>query len=270
MKDLFRRILGASIYILLLLGGLYFRQPIWLFVCALLLIVAQYEWTRLQDRLSTRQTILFSGIILFLFLQFGLFFAGKAYGSAWNNFSILAGIGFYLFCGLVFRKALFHRKYVAGSFLYILIPFMFLYILGLAIPPTYLLLLFSIIWISDTFAYLGGRLMGKNKLMPSVSPGKTWEGAITGILAGGVSATLTAKYIFHFEQYSIWFSIGILVSIFGILGDLFESKIKRKHHIKDSGTLLPGHGGVLDRMDSLLFAIPLYYIFITILNIHIR
>src|SRR5690625_5960224 len=107
----------------------------------------------------------------------------------------------------------------------------------MAIPPTYLLLLFSIIWVSDTFAYLGGKLMGQRKLAPSISPGKTWEGAITGTLVAGLSAILTARYLLKLEEFSIWFSIGILVSIFGILGDLFESKIKRKHGIKNSGSL---------------------------------
>src|SRR5680860_179032 len=108
MKDLLRRILGASIYILALLGGLYFRQPIWLLVCTLLLIVAVYEWSRLQETPNNNRAILFSGLVLFLFLQFGLFMADLAYGAAWNNLAILLGIAFYLFCALVFRKDIFH------------------------------------------------------------------------------------------------------------------------------------------------------------------
>jgi len=270
MEDLIKRLTGASIYIVALLGGLYFRQPVWLFVCAFLLIVAIFEWSRLGISSNPNQNILTSAIVLFLFLQFGLFFSSKAYGPAWNNFSILSGIAYYLFCALVFREPLFSNKYIPGTFIYILIPFIFLYLLGMAIPPTYLLLLFSIIWVSDTFAYLGGKLFGRRKLAPSISPGKTWEGAISGTLFAGISAILTAKYLLKLEEYSIWFSIGILVAIFGILGDLFESKIKRRHGIKNSGTLLPGHGGILDRMDSLLFAVPIYYICVIILNIHIR
>lgn len=282
MKDLTKRFTGALIYIVALLGGLYFRQPVWLFVCTLFLIVAMYEWSRIQETFdlsnpavknaAAKKNMYFltSGIVLFVYLQFGLFFSSLAYGPGWNNFSILAGIGYYLFCGIAFREPVFSNKYIPGSFLYILIPFMFLYLLGMAIPPTYLLLLFSIIWVSDTFAYIGGRLFGRRKLLPAVSPKKTWEGAIIGVLFAGVSGMITAKFIFKFELYSIWFSIGVLVAIFGILGDLFESKIKRKHGIKDSGKLLPGHGGILDRMDSLLFALPIYYICVTILNIQAR
>ncbi len=270
MKDLLRRILGASMYIIALLGGLYFRQPYWLLVCTLLLIVAVYEWSRLQDNIRINKVILFSGLVLFLFLQFSLFLAEWAYGAAWNNLAILLGIAFYFFCALTFRKDVFSKKFIPGVFLYILVPFLFLYILGLAMPPTFLLMLFCIIWTSDTFAYIGGKLFGRNKLIPSISPGKTWEGAISGILAAGIAAFVVARYLLDLEKFSIWFSIGILVAIFGILGDLFESKIKRKHNIKDSGTLLPGHGGILDRMDSLLFAIPIYYIFVTILNSHVQ
>ncbi len=270
MKDLLRRILGASIYITALLSGLYFRQPVWLLICTLLLVIALYEWSRLQKKPNFNKTVLFTGLAIFIFLQFSLFLADLAYGPAWNNITILMGIAFYLFCALVFRKDCFYRKFIPGIFFYILVPFVFLYILGLAIPPHYLLMLFCIIWISDTFAYLGGKLFGRTKLIPAISPGKTWEGAISGILAAGIASLITARYILLLEQSSIWFSIGILVAIFGILGDLFESKIKRRHNIKDSGTLLPGHGGILDRMDSLLFAIPIYYIFVTILNIHIQ
>src|SRR5690606_20711041 len=112
MKDLLRRILGASIYIIALLGGLYFRQPIWLLVCTLLLVIALYEWSRLQKKPNFNQTVLFTGLALFIFLQFSLFLADLAYGPAWNNISILMGIGFYLFCALVFRKDCFYRKFI--------------------------------------------------------------------------------------------------------------------------------------------------------------
>ncbi len=270
MKDLFPRILGALIYIIALLGGLYFRQPYWWFICTILLMVTMYEWMRLDTpHHSNKNTRLYlpSALVLFIFIQFSFFMADRAYGPVWNNIVILLGIAYYFFCALVFRKEFFHRKSIPGLFLYILIPFIFLYILGLAIPPTFLLLLFCIIWINDTFAYLGGSMYGRTKLAPSISPGKTWEGTISGIIAAGLAAYVAARHLLDMEQYAIWFSIGMIVAIFGNLGDLFESKIKRKHRIKDSGNFLPGHGGALDRMDSLLFAIPVYYIFVTILNI---
>lgn len=267
MNDLLRRILGALIYIIALLGGLYFRQPFWLFICTFFLIIAMYEWSRLEQIPDKNKIFLMTGLVLLLYLQFALFLADLAQGPAWNNLAVLLGIAYYSFCALVFFNDLFERKYIPGMFLYIMVPFVFLYILGLAIPPIYLLMLFCIIWVNDTFAYLGGRLLGRHKLAPAISPGKTWEGTISGILTGGISAYIAARYLLDMDQYAIWFSIGVLVSIFGNLGDLFESRVKRRHNIKDSGTFLPGHGGLLDRMDSMLFAMPIYYIFVTILNV---
>ena len=117
MKDLLRRILGASIYILALLGGLYFRQPVWLMICTLLLIIAVYEWSRLQEFINRNKTIFISGVVLFIFLQFGLLLADLAYGATWNNLAILLGTAYYLFCALIFRKDIFHRKFIPGVFL---------------------------------------------------------------------------------------------------------------------------------------------------------
>jgi phosphatidate cytidylyltransferase len=103
-----------------------------------------------------------------------------------------------------------------------------------------------LIWASDTGAYITGKNFGKNKLFERISPGKTWEG-----WAGG---TLLA-IINELELYQ-WLGVSVLVAVFGVLGDLTESLLKRSLGVKDSGTLLPGHGGILDRFDSLLMAIP--------------
>jgi len=112
-----------------------------------------------------------------------------------------------------------------------------------------------LIWTSDIGAYFVGKNIGKNKLMPSVSPGKTWEGFIgAGVLSLLVSFVLF-KTMGHFSLYQ-WATIAILVWIFGSLGDLVESQMKRKLKIKDSGTILPGHGGFLDRFDGFYFCIP--------------
>ena len=115
-------------------------------------------------------------------------------------------------------------------------------------------MLFVLIWSSDTFAYLTGKFFGKHKMAPKISPKKTWEG-----FAGGVVLTLLLG--FFVEQYfpelkGNWMIVGLLVSIFAPLGDLVESLLKRSFGVKDSGKVFPGHGGVLDRFDSVLFAIP--------------
>jgi phosphatidate cytidylyltransferase len=126
--------------------------------------------------------------------------------------------------------------------------------------PYYALYLFMMIWLADSAAYFSGRLWGKNKLAPHVSPGKSWEG-VFGALAAVVIYTVIAGYFLGALRMGIGNSlIFIVISLFAVLasvlGDLAESMFKRQAHLKDSGTLFPGHGGVLDRFDSLTAAAP--------------
>jgi len=120
-------------------------------------------------------------------------------------------------------------------------------------------MLFVLIWSSDTFAYITGRLFGKHKMAPKISPKKTWEG-----FAGGVVLTLILGFIV--ERYfpdlrGNWMIVGLLVSIFAPLGDLVESQLKRSFAVKDSGNIIPGHGGVLDRLDSFILCAPVIYLY---------
>ena len=120
-------------------------------------------------------------------------------------------------------------------------------------------MLFVLIWSSDTFAYLTGKFFGKHKMAPRISPKKTWEG-----FAGGVVLTLILG--FFVEQYfpelrGNWMIVGFLVSVFAPLGDLVESQLKRSFAVKDSGNIIPGHGGVLDRLDSFLICVPVVYLY---------
>lgn len=120
-------------------------------------------------------------------------------------------------------------------------------------------MLFVLIWSSDTFAYLTGKFFGKHKMAPKISPKKTWEG-----FAGGVVLTLLLG--FFVEQYfpelrGNWMIVGLLVSIFAPLGDLVESQLKRSFAVKDSGNIIPGHGGVLDRLDSFIICAPVVYLY---------
>ncbi len=119
--------------------------------------------------------------------------------------------------------------------------------------------LFILIWSSDTFAYLSGRLFGKHKMAPKISPKKTWEG-----FAGGVILTLILSYFvekFHPDLRGNWMIVGFLISVFAPLGDLVESQLKRNFGVKDSGKIIPGHGGVLDRLDSFMICAPVVYLY---------
>ncbi|KXK56872.1 MAG: phosphatidate cytidylyltransferase [Chlorobi bacterium OLB7] len=118
------------------------------------------------------------------------------------------------------------------------------------------------IWTCDSFAYYGGRLFGKHKLFERVSPKKTWEGAISGAF-GAVGAMLAMRALaLPFLTVTDAIVMGLICGIFGQLGDLAESHLKRDAGVKDSSQLIPGHGGILDRFDSLLFVSPMIYLYL--------
>lgn len=146
---------------------------------------------------------------------------------------------------------------------YIALPLSFLIPLrGLVNGEWWIMFLFIVIWSNDTFAYFAGRSLGKHKLCPRISPKKTVEGAVAGISGGAILALIFNHYAGLGAGAAQVLVITILIGIIGIIGDLAESLLKRSAGIKDSGTLIPGHGGVLDRIDSLLFPIPVLYYFL--------
>lgn len=125
---------------------------------------------------------------------------------------------------------------------------------------------FFILWSNDTFAYLVGITMGKHKLSEKISPKKTWEGLIGGILFGLLAAFIISIF---FKELTLWqWLLGALViNISGIFGDLSESLLKRHFQVKDSGNIFPGHGGILDRFDSVIFSAPVLFCYILLLNL---
>ncbi|SEW13924.1 phosphatidate cytidylyltransferase [Prevotella aff. ruminicola Tc2-24] len=170
--------------------------------------------------------------------------------------------------------------YTMMSQLYIALPFSLLNVLafravGDGICYTYLIPLsvFVFLWINDTGAYLCGSLLGKHKLFPRISPGKSWEGSV----GGGILVMVIAVLVWYLtEQYGVndlqlsaveWAGLGLTVVVFGTWGDLVESLFKRTLGIKDSGHILPGHGGMLDRFDSSLLAIPAAVVYLYTLTI---
>lgn len=128
--------------------------------------------------------------------------------------------------------------------------------------PHLILGIILLIWASDTFAYLVGSLMGKHKLYEKISPGKTWEGSIGGGLLTLASTLLISKWYPELDQMQ-WLAVAAIIVVFGTCGDLIESLLKRQAGIKDSGTIMPGHGGILDRFDSLLFVSPFLYAYLS-------
>jgi phosphatidate cytidylyltransferase len=127
--------------------------------------------------------------------------------------------------------------------------------------PATLLLLGTIV-VSDSMQYYTGRLLGRHPLAPAISPKKTIEGAVGGVIFGTAFMTLVGARVLPFSGYDQLITLGLLVVVFGICGDLFESRLKRNAGVKDSSSLIPGHGGVLDRIDALLFAVAPFYLYV--------
>ncbi|MGM0635903.1 MAG: phosphatidate cytidylyltransferase [Bacteroidota bacterium] len=159
------------------------------------------------------------------------------------------------------KRLLMTNIYIAPSFLLMsLLPS-----IGEVYQPELLIGFFALVWINDSFAYLVGKSIGKHKLFERISPKKTIEGFL-----GGMFFTIVAGLIIYYQTQTLevyhWLGIAVLVSIFGSLGDLVQSKFKRRANVKDSGRIIPGHGGIFDRMDSTVFSITFVYTFLLILN----
>ena len=149
--------------------------------------------------------------------------------------------------------------YITGSSIFI--P----KLLGLNAPgePYYLLFFYLAIWVNNSFAYLVGSRIGKTKLLPAISPKKSWEG-----YAGGAVATIILLYFVenNFSLYGdYWWGVALIIPALATLGDFVQSYFKRRANVKDSGTLLPGHGGFYDRMDSVIFTAPFYFLLLKLI-----
>ena len=155
----------------------------------------------------------------------------------------------------------YHKTY-SHLFLYITLPFILLLSIPNFITPAkyeIVLAIFIMIWSNDTFAYLVGKSIGKHKLLERVSPKKTIEGFIGGMVFTIIASIIISQF-YTFFNVTLWIITAIIISLFGTLGDLVESKFKREAGVKDSGNIMPGHGGILDRLDSVIFVVPFLYI----------
>ncbi len=148
------------------------------------------------------------------------------------------------------------------GYVYIGLPYMMLVLMAFwqgTYQPLLVIGLLLLVWLNDTGAYFTGIFLGKHRLAPNISPKKTWEGLVGGVVATLIVSQILAYYVRDYSRQE-WLIMGILCS-FGILGDLIESLFKRQANVKDSGTLMPGHGGILDRFDAFAFVIPAVFVY---------
>jgi len=254
---------GIALPILIYIIGF---GPRWLFLLLLLFAscISLHEFFSLTSPKLPRVPRAIAFLLCFFFLAV-LSRGSILQGFAVLCFSVMICLSFYLFSDPELRKkAIEDTATVALGFLYIGLPISLL--ARIYRDPggnMWIFFLLTVIFLGDTAAFYCGRLLGKHKLYVSVSPGKTWEGAVGGFLTSvGVGVLFAQIFDLHNSPVTVGAISGAL-SIAGQIGDLAESMIKRNCGVKDSGGILPGHGGFLDRVDALLFAIPVFYAFVT-------
>jgi len=148
-----------------------------------------------------------------------------------------------------------HLKSLYGAF-YIAVPFMLAYFMNLHSQNSHALIsIMILIWVSDSCAYFVGSRVGKRKLFPRISPKKTWEGFYGAGMCVFIAAYITGS-IFKVNELGFWMLFALIIWVLGSLGDLIASHVKRIHSVKDSGSILPGHGGFFDRFDAFIFVLP--------------
>ncbi|NPA43691.1 MAG: phosphatidate cytidylyltransferase [Chlorobi bacterium] len=273
MKELLTRSLSGLVYVGLIVAALTASQN-WLWgtlLFSVFLFVTAWELAGLLG-IDRKFFLAYLGIYwlastaLLVYLVFAGTYGLMLYSSVLKFTAVfwLAYIGLTLW--LVFRRDL---KTLWGM-IYLALPYTVTLLL-LMWEPRLVLFLFIILWLNDTFAYLSGRFAGRHKLAPSVSPKKTWEGLIGGILAVLLVVYMAVKTgwihrVFDFipsrPDITFWILL-VLTALAGVAGDLLESALKRRAGVKDAGNIIPGHGGLLDRLDSYLVAVVIFFLYIT-------
>lgn len=263
MKNVITRSISGIVYIVVIVGAILLGELPFYLLTTLFAVIGIYEFDKISHNTDDRDNMqwvdyLFAGCITF---------------STYFQHTLHAPV-FILGIYMLARCTLSLRPQSAGAFVrlaksvlgvvYISVP---LYLLNLLYScpggPTLVLLMFIMIWLNDTGAFCFGSTLGRRKLCERLSPKKSWEGFWGGMLCCIVFGWACYEW-FNTVNYNLvlWLVLGAMISVFSTWGDLFESMLKRTFGVKDSGNIIPGHGGILDRIDSLLFvstATSLFY-----------
>lgn len=261
MRNLLTRSTSGFVYAAIFLTAILYSKESFILLVSVFGIFCIYEFGKLIHFKNVIPYLVFLGIV-------GLFYIG-----IFTNEALLVLLVLTLLASLQMIAFLYSKKntypknvlqkmdlsirYLAFSLSFIvLIPFV-----EEVYEPYLMVYVLLLIWANDSFAFLIGKNFGKTKLFESVSPKKTIEGFVGGMVFSMITALVIGWYS---ELLSImdWIVISMIISVIGTIGDLVESKFKRQASIKDSGNIMPGHGGLLDRLDSLLFAAPFVYLYI--------
>ncbi len=266
MNNILIRTLSGSVFIAVIITAVLFGNFIQLAIFTIFTLLGIFEFVQFfknddQINPSLLGAIAFNVNIIFLAVLAMIFQEGV--------FLLLnIPIFFLLFIVEMYRQKgnpILNMGILLLSTFYITIPLLLLSVISFMTGDAALLILgmFVLIWTNDTFAFLSGKFFGKTKLIERISPKKTWEGTIGGIILTGLMA-FSFALLFDETHKMFWMVSAILLSICAIFGDLLESLMKRTVNVKDSGNIMPGHGGILDRFDATLLAVPFYFIWILI------
>ncbi|WP_273273012.1 phosphatidate cytidylyltransferase [Maribacter polysiphoniae] len=258
MKEVLRRALSGAVYIILLLSAVFMSSDAFDFLFMTFGLACLYEYKRLVHLKGYHIFIAYLALWwTFIYLVHDRWLI---YILMFLTISTNIVLLFFLFSKKD-RLFQFHHKfligllYIGGGCIFLtMIPykdndFAKLLIMGI----------FILIWVNDSFAYLVGSTLGRTKLFPAVSPKKTIEGTLGGLVFTLIAAYLLGRYETMINPIQ-WLILASVIVLFGTLGDLIESKFKRIAGVKDSGAIIPGHGGMLDRLDSMVFAAPFAYL----------
>lgn len=266
MNETLTRALSGAVYIFLLLTCLLFSNTSFYILFGLFLAIAVLEFCKLI-KLRFYIPLLLALFCYTITVYYRANF-DPIYDKIITTLCVLVSIRLLVF--LFSKKDTKIKKFEKWVYLfgYIILPFIIITKIPIGIKgynPKILIGIFVLIWTNDTFAYLVGKSIGKNKLFERISPKKTIEGFLGGLTFSIIGSFLIATYYIGTSNIGIWIGIAILVSIFATLGDLIQSKFKRIAGVKDSGKIMPGHGGILDRLDSIIFVSPFIFLFYQIL-----
>lgn len=270
MKDLATRAISGALYVSLLIVSLY-SQHVFFVLLVLFGLICSAEYNKLIDLRSKIPYLIF--LILYIGIGYWATFSTENKGSQ-EAIQILLVIT--IFVNLILLKDLFAEKriplfeskrYITTTF-YLSSGFVFMLLIANyqnQFTPLLFLGCIILVWVNDSFAYLIGKNFGRQKLFPSISPKKTVEGFLGGLLFSCISSYFISDFT-NTLSFNNWLILAIIISVIGTIGDLIESKFKRQAKVKDSGVIMPGHGGLLDRLDSIIFAAPFIYLFLRLLS----
>lgn len=270
MNNLATRSLTAVFFVIVMVGSTLLGQNVFSVLLFILTVLSLHEFISIvsvgNSKPSLWPTLIAGSVTYTAFAAHAM----DIVGTEW--LLIVIPFIFMLFIAELWRKSEYPFQNIALSLTaitYIALPFgLMMYFFSpvvLSGPFHYGIVLgfLLILWLNDTGAYFVGSLLGKHKLFERISPGKTWEGSV----GGAIFALLTAWGLsFVFKQLDVvhWMFLALITVVFGSLGDLVESMLKRSLGIKDSGSVLPGHGGFLDRFDAVLLSAPFVFVYLTL------